>query len=78
MINDTAISVISFPSNMSGAVVASVTGNGQQFINDITLHFRDRENTFEYYQPFFVEWIKPDLISNAGSSPILLKSMHFD
>jgi hypothetical protein len=57
MINDTAISVTSFPSNMSGAVVASVTGNGQQFINDITLHFRDRENTFEYYQPFFVEWI---------------------
>jgi len=24
-----------------GAVVVSVTGNGQQFINDITMHYRD-------------------------------------
>jgi len=32
-----------------GQVVVSVSGNNQQFIDDRTLHFRDLENTFEYY-----------------------------
>lgn len=30
------------------AVVVSVSLNGQQFINDKTLHYRDIENTFTY------------------------------
>jgi hypothetical protein len=78
LINDTAINVTSFPVTMPGAVVVSVSGNNQQFINDITLHFRDKENTFEFYQPYYVEWVKPDVVSNGGSSPILLRSIHFD
>lgn len=78
LINDTAINVTSFPTSMPGAVVVSVSGNGQQFINDITLHFRDKSNTFEFYQPIFVEWAKPDVVTNGGNSPILLRSIHFD
>lgn len=78
LINDTALNVTSFPVNMSGSIVASVSGNNQQFINDITLHFRDKENTFEYYQPFYTEWIKPSIVSNAGGSPVKIKSINFD
>lgn len=78
LINDTAINVTSFPANMTGSIVASVSGNNQQFIDDITIHFRDKENTFEYFQPFYIEWLKPDVVSNAGNSPILIRSIHFD
>jgi len=47
--NDTHILVSSPKVNVPDAVVVSVSGNGQQFINDITMHFRDYENTFTYY-----------------------------
>jgi hypothetical protein len=78
LINNTAFNVTTFPSNASGAEVIAVSGNDQQFIDDVTLHFRDRENTFEYYQPFYVEWVTPDLVSNAGNSPVKIRSIHFD
>lgn len=35
--------------NVPGSVVVSLSGNKQQYIDDRTLHFRDKENTFEYY-----------------------------
>lgn len=78
LINDTAFNVTTWPSNSSGSTIVSIAGNGQQFIDDLTLHFRDNENTFTYYQPFYVEWIQPDLVSNAGNSPIKVRSIHFD
>lgn len=64
--------------NVSGAVVVSVSGNNQQFINDVTLHRRDTENTFEYYQLFRVESLKPEYLSNTGHSPLRIKAMQFD
>ena len=36
------------------SVVVSVALNGQQFVNDKTLHYRDVENTFTYYQDVYV------------------------
>ena len=64
--------------NVSGAVVVSVSGNNQQFIDDVTLHKRDTENTFEYYQLFRVESLKPEYLSNTGNSPLRIKAMQFD
>ena len=55
----TSLTAISPPANISVAVVVSVSGNDQQFINDLTLHYRDRQNTFEYYQAFVVESVSP-------------------
>jgi hypothetical protein len=66
------------PVNVSGAVVVSVSGNNQQFINDITLHYRDNQNTFEYYQDFLILSASPDYISNAGNTPVHIKGMLFD
>ena len=63
---------------MPGQVVVSVSGNNQQFINDKTIHFRDVENTFEYYQELFIQQITPQYISNSGNSSVILKGMLFD
>jgi len=64
--------------NVSGAVVVSVSGNGQQFVNDRTLHYRDSENTFEYSQPFYIEALIPEYLSNVGNSPLKIKGVGFD
>ena len=50
----------------------------KQFINDKTLHFRDPENTFEYYQPFVIEQVVPSSISNSGNSPVRISGMLLD
>ena len=50
--SDTQLDVNSPPVTVPGEVVVSVSGNGQQFINDKTLHFRDASNTFYYYHSF--------------------------
>lgn len=76
--NATSLSVLSPAVAVSGAVVVSISGNGQQYINDRTLHFRDASNTFEYYQPFIVEDIKPSYVSNSGGTPLTIKGMLFD
>jgi len=76
--NATSMAVLSPQVNVSGAVVVSVSGNNQQFINDRTLHFRDKENTFEYYQNFIVEDIVPLFVSNTGGTPLSVKGMQFD
>lgn len=55
LLNDTAIKVTSRANNLPGSLVVSLSGNNQQFINDITLHMRDIENTFTYYHAFLVK-----------------------
>jgi len=72
------VKVLSPPAGRPGEVVVSISGNNQQFINDKTLHFRDVENTFQYYQPFVVEKVIPSSISNAGNSPIRIIGMALD
>jgi len=64
--------------NVSDPVVVSISGNGQQFISDKTLHYRDKENTFEYYQPFIIENVYPKYLSNAGNSPLRMIGLNFD
>lgn len=77
-VQENSVQIESPPVNVSGAVVVSISGNNQQFINDRTLHFRDKQNTFEYSQPFFIESLSPDSLSNAGSSPLRIKGIGFD
>jgi hypothetical protein len=69
---------LSPPAAKSGSVVISASGNGQQYVNDITLHFRDSENTFEYYQAFMVEQVTPEAISTEGGSQVRIRAMNFD
>ncbi len=47
---DSEIIITSPPATYPDSVVLSISLNGQQFINDLTLHYRDPENTFVYYQ----------------------------
>lgn len=56
----------------------SVTGNDQQFINDRTLHFRDIENTFTYYQPFEIESISNNMVTTEGNTPVTIRAFNFD
>jgi hypothetical protein len=52
---DTDLIVFSPPASVPDAVTVSIALNGQQFINDKTLHFRDVENTFTYFQDLFIQ-----------------------
>lgn len=47
------------PVNVPGTVVVALSGNGQQYVDDRTLHYRDPQNTFEYYQPYRVINVQP-------------------
>ena len=47
--NDTSMQTISPKVNLPGAVKLATSGNGQNYANDIILHFRSVENTFTYY-----------------------------
>jgi hypothetical protein len=60
-----------------GQVVVAVSGNNQQFSSDRIIHFRDLENTFEYFQDFFVLAMKPVSVSNAGNSSVKLLGANF-
>jgi len=73
-----SLTVLSPLANVSDQVVVSISGNGQQFINDRTLHYRDLQNTFEYYQKFIVEDISPKAASNTGGTRLILTGMQFD
>jgi len=46
---DTEMNITSPQAKIPDSVVVSIALNGQQFIYDKTLHYRDVENTFTYY-----------------------------
>lgn len=72
------ISFLSPPTHIPGSVVVSVSGNGQQYTKDETIHYRDEFNTFEYYQDFFITGIDPPAVSNRGHAEINIKGMLFN
>lgn len=74
----TSLDVEAPAADVPGQVVVALSGNGQQFIDDRTLHFRDHSNTYEYYQPFVVEGADPQYLSNSGSIPCRLTAAMFD
>jgi len=74
---DTELVVYSPPAEVPDAVVVSVSLNGQQFINDKTLHFRDEENTFIYYQDLFIQDYSPKSGPTSGKTKIKVQGMGF-
>jgi hypothetical protein len=66
------------PVNVPGSVVITLSGNGQQYSDDVTLHFRDHSNTYEFYQPILVEDVMPNIASAGGHTDIHLTGMLFD
>ena len=75
---DTDVVVTTVPVAIPGSVVVTMSGNGQQYSDDITLHFRDRPNTFEFFQPFLVEDLMPTQAKGTGHTDIHLTGMLFD
>ena len=66
------IKVKSPQANLTGSVVVQVALNGQQFEKDITINYRDKENTFYYYKcPMTVE-ITPQHGPKIGGTEITL------
>lgn len=66
------------PTKIPGAVVIAISGNGQQYNDDVTLHFRDTSNTFIFHQPWIVEDVQPNMATISGGTPIHLTGMLFD
>lgn len=75
--NDTVALVLSPAANAPDAVVVAVALNGQQFTRDITLHWRDPENTFEYYPDPIVTSFGPKSGPNIGGTQIILSGLGF-
>ena len=76
--SDSSLTVETSPVRVPGSVVVTMSGNGQQFTEDRTLHFRDKQNTYEFYQPFVVLNVWPKFASNGGGTPIVLEGLQFD
>jgi hypothetical protein len=55
----------------------SVALNGQQFVKDKTLHYRDIENTFTYYQGMYLESYTPKAGPTNGGTLIKVAGLGF-
>jgi hypothetical protein len=76
-VNSTHISTTSPTVNLPGPVVLSTSGNGQNYADDITLHFRDKENTFTYNQEVFVNYLHPQEGSAKGNTKVTVRGVGF-
>jgi hypothetical protein len=59
------------------AVTLTPSGNGQNYGSDITLHYRDVENTFTYHQDVFVHLLHPQFGPTSGNTKIEVLGMGF-
>jgi hypothetical protein len=55
--------------------VVSVSLNGQQFIRDKTLHYRDNENTFTYIQDVLIHGHHPTTGPISGKTKIKISGL---
>jgi hypothetical protein len=60
------------------SVVVSIALNGQQFVNDKILHFRDPENKFTYYQDLYISDYGPKAGPTSGKTAIRVRGMGFN
>jgi hypothetical protein len=60
------------------SVVVSIALNGQQFVNDKILHYRDFENTFTYYQDLYISDYGPKAGPTSGKTVIRVRGMGFN
>jgi hypothetical protein len=70
--------VISPQAFVPDAVTVAVSLNGQQFINDKTLHIRDIENTFTYLQKNFLYGYGPKMGPTIGRTKITVQGVGFN
>lgn len=59
------------------SVTISPSGNGLDFAPDITIHFRDEENTFTYLQDVFVTSFSPIMGPSSGGTKIVVNGQGF-
>jgi len=76
-INSTFVITTSPMVNLPGAIVLSTSGNGQNYANDITLHFRDKENTFTYIQDILVDQLHPQRGPVIGGTKVSVHGIGF-
>jgi hypothetical protein len=58
-------------------VVLSPSGNAQNYAKDWTLHFRDKENTYTYYQDIFVHDMHPQAGPTSGKTRLEVQGIGF-
>ena len=75
--NDTHLQTSSPRVSVPDAVVVSPSGNGQNYGADLTLHYRDIENTFTYYQEMFVHDVHPQAGPTTGKTRVEVTGIGF-
>ena len=75
--SDTHMTTVSPTVERPDAVVLSPSGNGQNFASDVTLHARDQENTFTYYQDPSVYELSPAQGPVNGRSKLYVSGVGF-
>lgn len=71
------MSTVSPPVGVPDAVVLMPSGNGQNYGFDNTLHFRDEENTFTYFQDVFLLDMIPASGPTHGHTKIYITGFGF-
>ena len=77
LVNDSLAIVTSPPATNPDAVVVSIALNGQQFIKDLTIHYKDPENTFEYYPEPLVTSFEPSAGPSVGGTQMIINGFGF-
>ena len=75
LLNSTTLSTLSPRVNLPGSVVLATSGNGQNYANDITMHYRDKENTFTYTQDILANYIHPQEGPNSGKTKVMVRAI---
>jgi hypothetical protein len=78
IIDNNYLEVTSPAVNFTGAVVVQVALNGRQFEKDITVNFRDKENTFTYYRNPLITEFRPTDGPTIGNTEIDVYGVGFD
>lgn len=77
IVNGTFVKTISPRVSVPDSVVLSPSGNGQNYGADLTLHYRDPENTFTYYQDMFVYELRPQAGPTSGHTRVEVSGIGF-
>ena len=77
IVNNTLVKTVSPRVSVPDAVVLSPSGNGQNYGADLTLHYRDIENTFTYYQDMFVHDLRPQSGPTSGKTRVEVSGIGF-
>ena len=78
IINANTMIAVSPQVNFTGATTVQIALNGQQFDKDITLRYRDKENTFFYYKMPLITFMGPNKGPTIGGTNIKALGIGFD